>query len=58
MHDNLQKRGFMDKKSKFCSIRMPQDLHNLAKLEAYKTGMTLQEFIVLIVKEKLMIQNN
>jgi hypothetical protein len=48
----------MEDKCKFCSTRMPKDLHNLAKLEAYRSGMTLQEFIIMIVKERLKNKNN
>lgn len=46
----------MEKQKKFCSVRLPRDIHSLAKLEAYKSGTTLQEWILMIIKINLNIK--
>ncbi len=39
-------------KTKNCNVRIPADLHRLAKLKAYEKGITLQQYIHdLILKE-------
>ena len=47
---------FMEKDKKFCSVRLPVEIHSLAKLEAYKSGLTLQEWMLRIIKISLNIK--
>lgn len=43
----------MPNSKKFCSVRLPKEVHSLAKSEAYKSGLTLQEWILQLIKAKL-----
>lgn len=51
--DSLLFKDLMEDNKKFCSVRLPKDVHSLAKSEAYKSGMTLQEWILELIKYKL-----
>lgn len=41
------------KEIKFCSIRLDSNLHRLAKLKAYESGLTLQKWLALIINQEL-----
>jgi len=43
----------MKENKKFCSVRLPKEVHSSAKSEAYKSGVTLQEWILQLIKLKL-----
>ncbi len=43
----------MMKISKNCCVRLPDKLHRIAKLHAYSIGMTLQDFLIEILKKEL-----
>lgn len=43
----------MSEEKKYCSIRLPKEIHSLAKLEAYRSGLTLQDWILQMIKMKL-----
>lgn len=38
---------------KQCCIRLEPDLHRRAKLKAYEEGMTLQEWLAMLILERL-----
>lgn len=40
---------------KNCCVRLPVDLHRRAKLQAYKCGMTLQEYIIALIEHDLLL---
>lgn len=42
--------------SKNCCVRLPGELHRLAKLKAYEQGITLQEYMINLIKTDLKIQ--
>lgn len=42
------------KKIKHAVIRLPEDLHRKAKLEAYALGMTLQGWLTLLIENALL----
>lgn len=56
MRDWRKKR--MNKTIKNCCVRIPADLHRLAKLQAYKEDTTLQEWIIDLIQEKLEIDSS
>jgi len=44
--------------NKSCFIRLPSELHRLAKLKAYESGETLQSWITNLIEEKLEIADD
>jgi len=48
----------MNPPNKNCCVRLPADLHRLAKLQAYKEGSTLQEWVIRLIQEKLKEEKN
>jgi len=46
----------MTKITKSCCIRLPVDLHRLAKLKAYEEGKTLQSWLIEILSQKLEVK--
>ena len=42
-----------EKISKNCCVRLPKDVHNKAKSFAYAHGLTLQEFIYMLVTKAI-----
>lgn len=43
----------MKKADKNCCVRLPTELHRLAKLRAYELDSTLQEWIIKLIEEAL-----
>ena len=43
---------------KNCCVRLPADLHRRAKLQAYKFGMTLQEYIIALIEHDLRLTDH
>jgi predicted HicB family RNase H-like nuclease len=42
-----------EEKTKFCCVRIPHEIHRLAKSLAYENGITLQEMIYDLLKKEL-----
>lgn len=38
------------KTNKMCCVRLPEDTHRYAKLEAYRCGMSLQDWIITLIE--------
>lgn len=44
----------MNKVSKNCCVKLPVDLHRVAKLEAYRRGLTLQDFVIELLQKEIL----
>lgn len=44
-------------KLKTFSIRLPQDLHRLSKVEAFQSGMSMQSWMIVLIKNELKKKN-
>lgn len=40
-------------KQKQCCVRLPEELHRGAKLQAYKEGLSLQEWLIRLIVQDL-----
>lgn len=49
----VKRKGRMDKANKNCCVRMPENLHRQAKLQAFKEGKNLQLWIAELILERL-----
>jgi predicted HicB family RNase H-like nuclease len=43
----------MEKLSKFCSVRISENLHKKAKIKAIEDGLSLQKWMIKLMEEKL-----